>query len=1225
MNKINNSIEQKTIDPESSESLQEYEDHLRNEATDEIVHLFRTYRLLYPGGTVFEWHEFSTVDLADVFVKVVDKLTVPTILYLLRRHFDQLPFFLSLFDKSAKIQAQPKTYLPFLCHNVNLLPIQWIAHHILRIPDVRYAYQLLTNAFSSCIQHSSSPLEENERKAVIWMKIKEIVPSISDETPQIAWIRMTSFRTAIRELLDFKLTIRLAEYMRLDKKEFVKRMLQSATSAEKASKLLKHQILPYCNSNSIDSSQLIISTLMKKDWDVKKKLQIVFDYIQPAMFRKRAIEAMTFKSDEDLIKIKDVAGTFGINFEPDPHNFVTNSGQENSPSRFMGRSSSIEFLQNECKMPARMSLEASRKSPSSLNFCKYNHFAASTSLSSVADGTPNNPVEYANKLSKYKVLGEIKPIYSLATYFDTVIAYDKFIDPSLKRQLFKKLIKKFGYDRLDEITNTMVLTPDFVVESICADEQFYNSGSRLNQSLHKYVSRSNCDFYYMYFNKAIDYMLQEGDNQNICEQLISSLELLIDYFDGRKLLPIFETYHLVTKIKEMKADIFYKVNILKRFRHGESIKGIAEILRNDQFNTTANEVYNSSIEISQEDFISGVKSEKIFEVVSAIVSLMKLDDSEIIKFLISAVSSISGRKYSLLQLVFELLKVRNINYETEINSLNVLYFSVNHQIDFHKLIDNPSETLKEALTIENIWELYPLITHFDLNHDEILLYFLVNKTDSPNLNDYDTFISKLRKKESLDPLLEHIAPRFSEYDKITFYQSLGCVEKKRYTQTTFNLRSFGLEEFITDEFMENPSRLICEIYCKMSLHEKLGERLHKLAKKITARYELSISKIHEHLINIWLNENETKALPNEDAIFLETTEMAASKEDQTNIQKSLFILRTWKPRDAAKWLIRFIYQGDSISYRARAKASTCLFNLTQPNVIASSYNGNFLNLIKLHKTIYYSSRFELFGIKTQLSDFEPDNIKKTIKNIMKNNDLLPGIFTGIFTIIIEHKIDDLKLIIQVLQKLSITRKRFLLQNFINFYNVFPQYKTNEHIKAMFIETISAPFSELIEKREYTKPFKSHHLSVIRDVFAVISIEPFKIDHFVIQGQQVTWETMISQLCSIGFAPLAAELGSLIIDEDVRSSVLYRILDNGNYDESLQFGFDHELIFNYIVEHSLEQATETMIDEHFIMFTAWLKINKKEDAILKVTDALMKQGRTMEVKRMNERFTHMNPK
>jgi hypothetical protein len=167
--------------------------------------------------------------------------------------------------------------------------------------------------------------------------------------------------------------------------------------------------------------------------------------------------------------------------------------------------------------------------------------------------------------------------------------------------------------------------------------------------------------------------------------------------------------------------------------------------------------------------------------------------------------------------------------------------------------------------------------------------------------------------------------------------------------------------------------------------------------------------------------------------------------------------------------------------------------------------------------------------------------------------------------------------------------------------------------------VSAPLDEMIAKAESTRPFKAMHVSVIRQLFDVVAVEPLRIEAWIVNGAEKSWDEVVALLCCAGFASFAAELGSFVVDTQLRAAVLFQLLTLSHYDEVLRFGFDRDMIFDFVVREGLEHATETLVDEHFNLFVHWLKARKNDAAIDRVRATLMKQGRTKEVKRMAERL------
>ena len=71
----------------ADQSLEEIEDVLKAHGQEEQYHIFRSFLLLHPTGTVSDWKHFSSQTLFSAFSHVLDILPVSTITILCRRHF----------------------------------------------------------------------------------------------------------------------------------------------------------------------------------------------------------------------------------------------------------------------------------------------------------------------------------------------------------------------------------------------------------------------------------------------------------------------------------------------------------------------------------------------------------------------------------------------------------------------------------------------------------------------------------------------------------------------------------------------------------------------------------------------------------------------------------------------------------------------------------------------------------------------------------------------------------------------------------------------------------------------------------------------------------------------------------------------------------------------------------------------------------------------------------
>ncbi|KAH0787043.1 hypothetical protein GPJ56_009041 [Histomonas meleagridis] len=280
----------------------------------------------------------------------------------------------------------------------------------------------------------------------------------------------------------------------------------------------------------------------------------------------------------------------------------------------------------------------------------------------------------------------------------------------------------------------------------------------------------------------------------------------------------------------------------------------------------------------------------------------------------------------------------------------------------------------------------------------------------------------------------------------------------------------------------------------------------------------------------------------------------------------------------------------------------------------------FIELLEL-KALYYASKLEVYGIKSEISDFDPMNVNETIQKLINTENLSSGAYPVLFELCINYKINDKQLLIQITDNLIKYKKKFILQNIDRFFGTFPDFADDQIFKDLFINVLSLPVNEMLTNPRRSKPFRTQHNIVISIFFNLISSESTcQLDGLRINDQYLKWDEIVDKLCKSGFAQFAAEMGAYIIDIKQRSKVLMTLLKAGHFDEALQFGFDKDSVFSYIVKEAIEQATETMIDEHFVQLTAWLKQHDLTETIEIVKETLAKQGRTMEVKRMTDRLT-----
>lgn len=1214
----------------ADQSLQEIEESLKVRGSEEIFHKFRSFLFLNPNGRASDWKIFNTQPVFVSFAKVLDALPVCTITILCRRHFSELPCFLHFFDSSPAVQMQPKSYLPYLCHKISNIPIQWVVHHILKISDIRYAYQFLTAAFKDGVTMNSNQYLTMEKQNKLWLQYLSISENTPDMSVRESWEKLTYYRSLMKQLLDFKLSISLSDFRRFDKKEFVKRQLTCCNAPVRYGNLLRNSIISFARSNSIDLPQIIIPTLSHRDWPVPQKLSIIKEFIQDKEQLKKALTLMSFRSEEDLDAIRTFAKARGIHYEPLPDNYI--EAMNNAPNKRLNlisrtRSCSIGFLDsasNDSYFESPGSTPSIFKS--SLNLAGSLQ-TASRPLAELANGSPEDPKEYVTKLKDFFNLKEIAPIVALARY-GVVVSYEQYMNIESHKEILKALIQNNGYQHLTLFCEILNLTDDDIISTLCTDKMASN-GEFFIPIIIQYVRRSNTFTFISFIEKVVDSIAANSDPSKACDCWFNWMNSVLDCIDADTIESMTSKALMMNALSRVTSSNKQKMPLYTFIKENENEnEKFASKLIDLKFDLLAEIANPTDIsKFSQTSFVGGFTSNDLLSFFTSLFRIKKLPKEKIIEYVVAAIPTVKGQLYSRILILYNILKSQRMNYSTEIAVLQILYYSSNHSIDFHELNKNPEEVLKSEVNQENIWDLLPLEKLYKLRRDVLLLEVMLNKMNSSSYEDYKIYIAHLDYKKSIEPLLQKIPERFNSKEKIQFYQGIGCVDIKKKEQTEYDLRCYALNEYIKRDFLQNPSKLILELYSKLALHERLGETLHSLCASIANRYDIQINRICENLLEHWLNENiKTMKKENEQdvtnmpefSIYIQTLEEICERDDETNIQKVLFILRTWKPRNAAKWLIRFILQTDpKVSYRARLKAIICLFVIADKSLICDVYiSGNFESLINMNYSLYYASRLELFGLHYELDDFSPETVKSTV---IRSLDVDPGALRTILELCIENKISDRDLLYKILSNLVVTRKRFLLRTFTRFFQTFPNLKYDEEFVRFYTLVISAPINEMICQQVKTR-MKPHHMAVIRDLFDSIADETIIVDSLIIDGEKISWAEVISRICSSGMTAFAADLGAHLVGNETRKQALLQLLNSDKYDDALWAGFDKEMVFNFIVENDLTaNATDMLVDEHFVLFTAWLKKYHHNDEIEKVKDALRKQGRTKEITRMESRL------
>ena len=1136
--------------------------------------LFGTYRILVPQGTRESWDAFRSRPFREVMDEILPEKVSTVALVIFRRHPEHCAYFLSLFDNACNSRHSSILYVPFLCHRIAQIPVQWIVRHVTRFSDVRFSHQIVKEAFSS-LHNSSRPFEEAQERKRVWTEYMEITKQTENESERQAWKQMIEMRAAIRDLLDYKIDISLVEYMRLDKGEFVRRMIAKCTTPARLRSLLKMQLVPFCEAHAVNFVPFLISDAVNKDWGVQQKLELVQEFITLNQDIKQALDAMTYEGDE-VEKIQAFANRHEVSYVPDQKNNVKRA----KPLPPMVRSCSIQSIRGPVVGSARELAQTTRepgmprRSPS-IDLSNVSRPVEAGSITSICDGQPDDPVEYANKLNRYKNLKEFKPYFDLADIFGVVVSYTEYSTDWGKRQIFHDLLQKFGMDSFDEICFTLEMDPDNVVDRMCASDDFIDKFSDVIEKIEPYLRYTNVTVFVHYLKEsALELLGKKPIDELLCGYL-SGLEKSLLNMEGEHMPSVAEHMRLTQCIIECGFDEAKKAELFN------------QLLNRSQ------EIYKlyplKAMELEKEDFIKLLLSDDRHEFAKAVGQFSVMPKEVLVTYLKDALPRIPGVAYPLLQLVYQTIGGNGEELELEMSALNILYQITDHSIDFHALMAQPMDTIKKNITLKNVDGVMELVPVFKLDCDEILLHLIVEKMNARHFDDYARFVAKLKRAESVKPLLRVLIPRLSNADQIKFLNSMVRFDMKRTNETIFDLMRHGLGQFIKDEFIDDPKHLVSTIYNTATVQERLGLKVHKLAKGIAARFGIDLQELQKELV---LASFEAKGCVEEITNYSVFNNIQCTCE----LQSALFILLKWKKEAAIEFLNSIIASPDA-NLHQKSMATSCLPILggDPPDVgcVPSFYWTTYE-----HRHGEPKDRSEAFFLS--LAD-EAD----------------PVLAERMLAYVINNRIHNEDLILKLLNILKTNHMRYILRNIARMFKQIP-VASNEAIFRLFLEAVASPFSEMMNS-DVWKPFKGRQLDVLRDTFCAVSQSPRPIRYLIVNGKECGWRELAEKLCDIGAHVIIAELGAHLVELSNRQAVLRAIMKAGHFDDALEYGFDKNEVFQFILEGYIEPATEVMIDSHFVTFTLWLKAKQLGEALERVKEALKHQGRTMELKRLEERL------
>lgn len=1203
-----------------NEENEPFVDTLLKTIPPEQLHLFRTFRLIYPEATETDWCSFRDQPLHTALSQVVDSLPIATILVICRRHPEELAYFLSFFDSSARMVDNPRQYLPFVFENIKRIPIQWIVHHVMQIKDVRYAYQLATVVFANAVTVDRCQLEIIREQEKTWQEFKQISKCTKEMSHYEGWSLFIDIRVAMRELIDFKLGLNLTHYAERRKDDFVKKLLVNCGNMLKYEALLQSSLVRFCGSHKISITNVVIATVPRKEWPVAHKLLIISEFVDGEEAMKRALGALTYRSDAELNQIREFAAQGGIEYCPDPNNFVVTASGTREARRSLNRCTSFEIMEShDVRRSVKIGLDMWKKSPSTANLAKQVGLLAD-SMPGLANGDPPDVPGYIEKLKKYKCLSDIRPIFELAEKFGMVVKLEDFRESGYKSKILVNSIRNGKVADFGNLCDVMDMTVDEIAVGLLADfDDIKDAGEEVLTYLAPKVSRTSATVFSDLMGKIIEYLKEKLPIEKVCNLWAKCLLDTLDAIDGLKMMFTIDTVRVLNAIRDMSAPDENKRELLYSFMANDDLQNVADEMKKHGQDEIAQSLTRSTPSgISKKEFQQLIICENGDDIVKALTEIPLLDKDTAIDFIKGAIEKLDGMKHGRLICLYSLLEERGVSSQRELTVLNILQTSPDLVIDFHEVMETPLQTLCRVLTLSNVWNLVSLGGILEVESDLILTHLILNVMTSKVFEDYRPFISRLTVKDTPE-LMKELPPKLKPDERPKFYKYIGYVDLMLREQTINDLQSLGLSEFTDTENLQKPRELICALYSNSQLQEMLGKRLHELTKAIADRYEIRINDVRRSLVKKWLNALEVREAKEANSVYVETLEELIQRDENANIQNSLFILRAWKMKTSVRFLLKFILSQGPTDYRAKAKAFSCLFSVGDEKTIAKAFAGTFEELHKLHKEMWYRSRLILFNEQLKVQTLTKESVEKVVRVfMMRKTEILAGVFPTLFELCLDFEINDKDLLLEIIAELEVKRKRFLMNHIGRMFRVFPEYRRDQQMQDKFILALSAPIDELVAKRPEGRP-TGHHQSIIHELFNILATKPVVMNHWFIQGQRLSWRETISRMVHAGFASWGAEIGSFVVEQDIRQQVLNELLSLNVFDSVLMYGFQTDKIFEFLREKCIEPATKLLDDDHFLMFQNWLLERCDYKSSEMIYDALVKQRRVKEAERLMERI------
>lgn len=1227
---------------------------------------FGTYLLLFKEYRKDDWEMFNSDKFSDIIQSMLPNLHLPIIIVLSDRHIELLHIILDYFDTIQKELLESKLYVQFLVKMAPFIPVRWLARHIFKIPK-NSVHFVLTNYFQDASNITPDLFASHVANSNTWELINKLKSERRSDTITKAWIDMFTYRTAAYELKDFNLTFDLDEYVGMKKEDVVNKTIRACDNYIQLARAFKTQIIPFCKANDLDAEDFLVSYLGECKFNLDSKLNIIRNLIQNKTDKERALLQVTFKNGDEYNVITDFAKVQSLNFSPALNSHISNADKRFSVDSGTPKSS----RKSKSLAPGeKLSISSFRRSPS---FESSAFFDESAIL--IANGEPNDPKEYEAKLERYKLSKEIAPLYQCAHLFNIVVSYQDFYNSLIdgKSAVFKKILLNEGFGRFSTIVDALSFTNEDVMSLVKNGDEldFY----LLIDNLLKYIDRGTSELFITATEvKLMNNLItsQEEKNEAVFSKIvklwINCIQNCFPY------VPYEHTHRLIMH--------FVVMCMLEHPLGSEHRRVLIKLLKSDNYSTgsyvklcrriasKSNDRFEELESIDTDNFVNYFTSPDLRNISRAFltaemcvlgISATSISRENLESLITQAIPEISGHQYTLLSFSYNILQ-RNYkkDYSREIKVLKILYMDKTHtNINFHDLNRDPATTLLQYSTFESVQCITNIAKIYNVDSDPFVVHILKNKmTTNTNITEYLGVMSYLSKKDNSE-VYQILLHRLSEEDLYRVFD----LKSEHKCKCLSALRAHNLREYITLDLLNDPEKLITELYSKESLHDRLGMRLHNLCDFIASLYNIDILPIREKLLKIWLLEEPTISDATDNIFDVQPFE-SADENDSKSVQKLLFITRCdeHKVRDYIKWLITFSKRTDNPIASARATAS--LVGLASQSDINGIFRGDLSTLVKQHKFNYFKGRVKLFG--DQKVDLDSISYEKLVESIYSLPDDSPEFDILKIECMIngneytsrstrdsskkqksshsnhrssavsprrKNRSDDSvhitrrkritkRTIKSLIVKLSETRPLYIIR-LIKRLNGCPSL-FGDGMRDSLDKCIYKPFEQLLQQYATTRKLSPRNQLVIADAISAISVLPYQLKEFRDGSNLISLSELVDKLISNGLSLLAADLGIHTVDTCQRNQILLKLVKASAFDNLLYIGFDKETVFKETIRNGcVNSATMIMEDKNYADFTNWLLERRDFESLNLVKNALQSQGRTVSAKNLEERIKSLN--